>query len=146
MTPNRARLSNITRNVINIHGVMGAQAERIDKLESAQAERIARLEKQMEAMQAQMQTTTPKRKYTTIQDGSPEDKFVEDAEATTIYCHTDLQEIIEDLFPQVADVLCFISDYEAERNRYYAKKQRCNAEYPAQPTDANILGDLADNL
>ena len=146
MTPNRARLSNITRNVINIHGVMGAQAERIDKLESAQAERIARLEKQMEAMQAQMQTTTPKRKYTTIQDSSPEDTFVEDAEATAIYCHTDLQEIIEDLFPQVADVLCFISDYEAERNRYYAKKQRCNAEYPAQPTDANILGDLADNL
>ena len=135
MTPNRARLSNITRNVVNIHGALGGHDER-----------IAKLEKQLEAMHAQMQTTTPKRKYTTIQDGSPEDKFVEDAEATTIYCHTDLQEIIEDLFPQVADVLCFISDYEAERNRYYAKKQRCNAEYPAQPTDADILGHLADRM
>ena len=116
------------------------------KVLGAQHERIAKLEKQLEAMHAPMQTTTPKRKYTTIQDSSPEDTFVEDAEATTIYCHTDLQEIIEDLFPQVADVFCFISDYEAETNRYYAKKQRCNAEYPAQPTDANILGDLADNL
>ena len=135
MSPNRAILSNITRNVLNMHEVLGAQHER-----------IAKLEKQLEAMHAQMQTTTPKRKYTTIQDSSPEDTFVEDAEATAIYCHTDLQEIIEEMFPQVADVLCFISDHEAETNRYYAKKQRCNAEHPAQPTDANMLGDLADNL
>ena len=112
----------------------------------AQHERIAKLEKQLEAMHAQMQTTTPKRKYTTIQDSSPEDTFVEDAEATTIYCHIDLQEIIEEMFPQVADVLCFISDHEAETNRYYAKKQRCNAEHPAQPTDADILGHLADRM
>ena len=48
-----------------IHGALGTQAERIVKLE-----------KQLEAMQAQMQTTTPKRKYTTIQDSSPEDTFV----------------------------------------------------------------------
>ena len=135
MTPNRARLSNITRNVVNIHGALNAQHER-----------IAKLEKQLEAMHAQMQTTTPKRKYTTIQDSSPEDTFVEDAEATAIYCHTDLQEIIEEMFPQVADVLCFISDHEAEMHRYYAKKQRCNAEHPAQPTDADILGHLADRM
>ena len=135
MTPNRARLSNITLNVVNIHGALGAQAERIVKLE-----------KQVEAMQAQVQTTTPKRKYTTIQDSSPEDTFVEDAEATTIYCHTDLQEIIEEMFPQVADLLCFVSDHEVETDRYYAKKQRCNAEHPAQPTDADILGHLADRM
>ena len=73
MTPNRARLSNITRNVLNMHEAL-----------SAQQERVAKLEKRLEVMHAQMQTTTPKRKYTTIQDGSPEDKFVEDAEATTI--------------------------------------------------------------
>ena len=137
MTPNRARLSNITRNVVNIHGALGGHDER-----------IAKLEKQLEAMHAQMQTTTPKRKYTTIQDGSPEDKFVEDAEATTIYCHTDLQEIIEEMFPQVADIFTFISDHdlETETDRYYAKKQRCNAEHPAQPTDADMLGHLADRM
>ena len=79
MTPNRARLSNITRNVLNMHEAMGAQHER-----------IAKLEKQLEAMHAQMQTTTPKRKYTTIQDSSPEDTFVEDTEAHAIYCPADV--------------------------------------------------------
>ena len=33
---------------------------------------------------------------------------------------------------------------------YYAKKQRCNAEHPAQPTDTAdnmlVLGHLADSL
>ena len=43
------------------------------------------------------------------------------------------------MFPQVADIFCFISDHEAERDRYHAKKQRCNAEHPAQPTDADML-------
>ena len=132
MTPNRARLSNITRNVLNLHETLGAQHER-----------IAQLEKQLEAMHAQMQTTTPKRKYTTIQDSSPEDTF---AEAAAICCHTDLQELIEEMFPQVADVFCFVSDHEAETKRYYAKKQRCNAEPTAQPTAADILGHLADRM
>ena len=132
MTPNRARLSNITRNVLNMHEAMGAQHER-----------IAKLEKQLEAMQAQMQTSTPKRKYTTIQDSSPEDTFVEDTEAHAIYCPTDVQELIEEMFPQVADLLCFVSDHEVETDRYYAK-QRCNAEHPAQPTNADMLGHLAD--
>ena len=126
MTPNRARLSNITHNVVNLHGALNEQHKR-----------IAKLEKQLEAVHAQMQNTTPKRTYTTIQDSSPED---------TIYCHTDLQEIIEEMFPQVADVLCFISDHEAETHRYYAKKQRCNAEHPAQPTNTDILGQLADRM
>ncbi len=97
MTPNRARLSNITRNVVNIHGALNAQHER-----------IAKLEKQLEAMHAQMQTTTPKRKYTTIQDSSPEDTFVDGAQAPAIYCPSNLQELIEEMFPQVADIFCFI--------------------------------------
>ena len=136
MTPNRARLSNITRNVLNIHGALGAQAERIVKLE-----------KQLEAMQAQMQTTTPKRKFTTIQDSSPEDKFVDGAEAPAIFCPSDVQELIEEMFPQVSDIFCFISDHEAETNRYNAKKQcSCNAKPTAQPTAADMLGNLADSL
>ena len=121
------------RNVLNMHEAMGAQHERITKME-----------KQLEAMHAQMQTTTPKRKYTTIQDSSPEDTFVEDTEAHAIYCPTDVQELIEEMFPQVADLLCFFSDHEVETDRYYAKKQRCNAEHPAQPTNADMLGHLAD--
>ena len=135
MTPNRARLSNITLNVVNIHGALGAQDERILKLE-----------KQVEAMQAQVQTTTPKLKYMTIQDSSPEDTFVEDTEAHAIYCPTDVQELIEEMFPQVADIFRFISDHEAETHRYYAKKQHCNAEHPAQPTNTDILGHLADRM
>ena len=135
MILNRARLSNITRNVLNMHEAMGAQHER-----------IAKLEKQLEAMHAQMQTTTPKRKYKTIQDSSPEDTFVEDTEAHAIYCPTDVQELIEEMFPQDADLLCFVSDHEVETDRYYAKKQRCNAEPTAQPTAADILGHLADRM
>ena len=42
--------------------------------------------------------------------------------------------------------VCFISDHEAETNRYDAKKQRCNAEPTAQPTAADILGHLADRM
>ena len=73
----------------------------------------------------------------------------DDTEDTHIYCHTDLQEIIEEMFPQVANilrVLTFISDHEleAERNRYYAKKQ-CNAKPSAQPTVADMLGHVADS-
>ena len=75
-------------------------------------------------MHAQMQTTTPKRKYTTIQDSSPEDTFVDGAEPPAIFCPSDVQELIEELFPQVADIFHFISDHEAETNRYYAKKPR----------------------
>ena len=149
MTPTRTRLSNITRNVLNLHETLGAHTRdvlNVHKALGAQHERIAQLEKQLEAMHAQMQTTTPKRKYTTIQDSSPEDTFVEDAEDTTIECHTDLQEIIEDMFPQVSDIFSFISDQEAETDRYYAKKQRCNAEPTAQPTAADILGHLADRM
>ena len=63
-----------------------------------------------------------------------------------IYCPSDVQELIEEMFPQVADIFCFVSDHEAETNRYYGKKQRCNAEHPAQPTDADMLGHLADSL
>ena len=140
MTLDRTRLSNIKQNVLNMHATLGAQQETL----GAQHKRIAKLEKQLEAMHAQMQTTTPKRKYTTIQDSSPEDKFVDDAEVAAIYCPSDVQELIEEMFPQVADVLCFISDHEAETNRYYAKKQRCNAEHPAQPSDADMLGLLTD--
>ena len=142
MTPNRARLSNISHNVVNLHGALNAQHER-----------IAKLEKQLEAMHAQMQTTTPKRKYTTIQDSSPEDSStiqdsspVDGAEAPVIYCPSDVQELIEEMFPQVADVFCFVSDHEAETTHYYAKKQRCNAEPTAQPTAADMLGNLADSL
>ena len=136
MTPNRARLSNITLNVVNIHGALGAQDERIVKLE-----------KQVEAMQAQVQTTTPKRKYMTIQDSSPEDTFVDGAEAPAIFCPSDVQELIEEMFPTVADMLRFISDHEAETNRYNAKKQcSCNAKPTAQPTAADMLGNLAVSL
>ena len=136
MTPNRARLSNITHNVLNMYETLGAQHER-----------IAKLEKQLEAMHAQMQTTTPKRKYTTIEDSSPEYTFVEDAEVPLIYCPIDVQELIEEMFPQVADIFCFISDHEAETNRYNAKKQcSCNAKPTAQPTAADMLGNFADNL
>ena len=136
MTPNRARLSNITRNVLNLHETLGAHTRdvlNVHKALGAQHERIAQLEKQLEAMHAQMQTTTPKRKYTTIQDSSPEDTFAEDAEATAIYCHTDLQEIIEEMFPQVADVLCFISDHEleAEKKRRNATMARSSAATPS---------------
>ena len=46
--------------------------------------------------------------------------------------------------PEVADLLCFVSDHEVEKDRYYAKKQRCNAEHPAQPSDADMLGLLTD--
>ena len=149
MILNRARLSNITRNVLNLHETLGAHTRdvlNVHKALGAQHERIAQLEKQVEAMHAQMQTTTPKRKYTTIQDSSPEDTFVGGAEAAAICCHTDLQELIEEMFPQVADVFCFVSDHEAETKRYYAKKQRCNAEPTAQPTAADILGHLADRM
>ena len=63
-----------------------------------------------------------------------------------------------------ADVVRFISDHEAETDGYNAKKQRCNTEHPAQPTDADMeaekdryyakkqrrnadmLGHLADTL
>ena len=96
-------------------------------------------------MKVQMQTITHKRKYSTIQDSSPKDTFVDDAE--TIYCPADVQELIEEMFPQIADMLCFKSDYEAETKRYYAKKkQSCNAEHPAQQIDADMLGYLADRL
>ena len=136
MTPNRTRLSNITRNVLNMHETLGAQHKR-----------IAKLEKQLEAMHAQMQTTTHKRKHTTIQDSSPEDKFVDGAEAPAIFCPSDVQELIEEMFPQVSDIFCFISDHEAETNRYNAKKQcSCNAKPTAQPTDADMLDHLADSL
>jgi hypothetical protein len=136
MTPNRARLTNIKQNVLNLHGALGAQAER-----------IATLEKQLGAMQAQMQTTTPKRKYTTIQDSSPEDMGQKMAEAPAIFCPSDVQELIEEMFPQVADIFCFLSDHEAEQNRYNAKKQRsCNAKPTAQPTAADTLGNLADSM
>ena len=50
------------------------------------------------------------------------------------------------MFPTVADMLRFISDHEAETNRYNAKKQRCNAEHPAQPTAADMLGNLRVSL
>ena len=51
------------------------------------------------------------------------------------------------MFPQVADIFCFISDHEAETNRYYVKKQcSCNAKPPAQPTAADMLGHVADSL
>ena len=149
MTPNRARLSNITRNVLNLHETLGAHTRdvlNVHKALGAQHERIAQLEKQLEAMHAQMQTTTPKRKYTTIEDSSPEYTFVEDAEVPLIYCPIDVQELIEEMFPQVADIFRFISDHEAETNRYDAKKQRCNAEPTAQPTAADILGHLADRM
>ena len=151
MTPNRARLSNITRNVLNLHETLCAHTRdvlNVHKALGAQHERIAQLEKQLEAMHAQMQTTTPKRKYTTIQDSSPEDKFVDGAEAFAIFCPSDVQELIEEMFPQVADIFCFISDHEAETNRYNAKKQcLCNAKPTAQPTAAaDMLGDLADSL
>ena len=137
MTPNRARLSNITHNVLNLHGALGTHEKR-----------LAKLEKQVEAMQALQTTSTPKRKYTTIQDSSPEDTFVDGAEAPAIFCPSDVQELIEEMFPQVADIFCFISDHEAETNRYNAKKQcLCNAKPTAQPTAAaDMLGDLADSL
>ena len=142
MTPNRARLSNITRNVLNMHEAMGAQHER-----------IAKLEKQLEAMHAQMQTTTPKRKYTTIQDSSPEDSStiqdsspVDGAEAPVIFCPSDVQELIEEMFQEHADIFRFVpTNHEAETNRYYAKKQCYNAK-PAQPTAAAMLDRVADNL
>ena len=141
MSPNRARLSNITRNVLNMHEALGAQHER-----------IAKLEKQLEAVLTQH--GTKKRKYTTIQDSSPEDSStiqdsspVDGAEAPVIYCPSDVQELIEEMFPQVADIFCFISDHEAETNRYNAKKQcSCNAKPTAQPTAADMLGNFADNL
>ena len=108
---------------------------------AAQHQRIAKLEEQMQAMHAQMQTTTPKRKYTTIQDSSPEDM------ASAIFCPSDVQELIEEMFPQVADIFCFISDHEAETTRYNAKKQcSCNAKPTAQPTAADMLGNLAEGL
>ena len=40
------------------------------------------------------------------------------------------------------DIFTFFS--EAEKKRYYGKKQRCNAEHPAQPSDADMLGLLTD--
>ena len=150
MTPNRTRLSNITRNVLNLHETLGAHTRdvlNVHKALGAQHERIAQLEKQLEAMHAQMQTTTPKRKYTTIQDSSPEDTFVDGAEAPAIFCPSDVQELIEEMFPQVADIFCFVSDHEAETNRYNAKKQcSCNAKPTAQPTAADMLGNLAVSL
>ena len=96
----------------------------------------------MHELLAQMQTVTCKRKYKSIQDSSPEDTFVDG-----IYCPSDLQELIKDMFPEIADVFCFISDHEAEANRYMnAKKQRsCNAKPTAQPT-ADMLGNFADSV
>ena len=152
MSPNRARLSNITRNVLNMHEALGAQAEHMHEALGAQAERIVKLEKQLEAVLTQH--GTKKRKYTTIQDSSPEDSStiqdsspVDGAEAPVIYCPSDVQELIEEMFPQVADIFCFISDHEVESKRYHVeKKQRCDAKPPAQPTAADMLGHLADSL
>ena len=108
-------------------------------------------------MHAQVQTSTSKRNYTIMQDSSPEDTFVDCSPecspedtfidgAEAIFCPIDVQELIEEMFPQVEDLFSFISDHEAETNRYNAKKQcLCNAKPTAQPTAADMLGNLADS-
>ena len=136
MSPTRARLSNITRNVQNMH-------ESLCKHD----ELIAKLHEQVKAMQhVPTQSKTSKRKYETIQDSSPEYTFIDDLEAPLIYCPSDVQELIMEMFPTVADIFRFISDHEVETKRYHAKKQRCDAEHPAQPTNADMLGHVADSM
>ena len=143
MSPNRARLWSITRNVQNIHDSLCTQDERLAKY----GERLTKLHEEIKAMQHQqhvlMQTMTSNRKRKTIQD---EYTFIDDVEAPLIYCPSDVQELIMEMFPTVADIFHFISDHEVETKRYHAKKQRCDAEHPAQPTNADMFGHVADSM